>query len=99
MWPTSCAAVSGSHSICAEFSVRQSVWPGMLVLVLFLQTGCALRQSWHWEKPGASEQVYEFDLQQCKAKTYAGSSGVVTNETVRRMFACMEGKGWRKVDN
>ena len=58
-----------------------------------------MRQSWHWEKAGAGEETYEFDLQQCKAKTYAGSSGLVTNETVRRMFTCMEGKGWRKVDN
>ncbi len=81
------------------FSSGKPLWASVLLLLLASQAGCALRPSWHWEKLGASEQAYEFDLQQCKAKTYAGSSGAVTNEMVRRMFACMEGKGWRKVDN
>jgi len=74
--------------------------PLALILFATLTLGaCAARPSWHWEKPGASDAAYEFDLKQCKARTYAGSSGAVTNETVRRMFACMEGKGWRKVEN
>lgn len=72
---------------------------GTLLIAMLAQGACALRQSWHWEKPGTNDEIYEFDLKQCKAKTYAGSSGAVTNETVRRMFACMEGKGWRKVEN
>ena len=82
-----------------DFTVAKPVRNGILMLLLIVQAGCFMRQSWHWEKAGAGEEAYEFDLQQCKAKTYAGSSGLVTNETVRRMFACMEGKGWRKVDN
>lgn len=61
--------------------------------------GCALRPSWHWEKPGASEQELDFDQNQCKAKVYSGNAGVVTNETVRRMFICMEAKGWKRLEN
>lgn len=62
-------------------------------------TGCALKPAWHWEKPGASEQDYTTDLNQCKFATYPDTTGTVTNESVRRMFACMEGKGWSKVAN
>ena len=61
--------------------------------------GCALKPTWHWEKPGASDQEYSFDLNQCKTATYPDTSGMVTNEDVRRMFACMEAKGWSKVAN
>lgn len=64
-----------------------------------LLTGCALLSSWHWEKSGASEVEYSFDEAQCKAKTYSGNDGTVTNATVRRMHACMEARGWRKVPN
>lgn len=78
---------------------HQPILFGMLCIVLLAPGACALRQSWHWEKAGASNELYEFDLQQCKAKTYAGSSGAVTNETVRRMFSCMESRGWRKVQD
>jgi len=60
-------------------------------------SACALRSGWHWEKAGADAEALSWDQNQCKAKVYAGSSGAVTNETVRRMFACMEGKGWSKV--
>lgn len=62
-------------------------------------TGCALKPTWHWEKRGATDEEYSFDLNQCKAATYTDASGVVTNESVRRMFACMERKGWSKVAN
>jgi hypothetical protein len=62
-------------------------------------TGCALKPSWHWGKTGASEQDYSTDLNQCKFATYPDTMGTVTNESVRRMFACMEGKGWSKVAN
>ena len=75
---------------------------GVLVLVTLLligMTGCALRPTWHWEKPGADEQDLNWDQNQCKAKTYSGNDGNVTNASVRRMFACMEGKGWSKRDN
>jgi len=61
--------------------------------------GCALKPTWHWEKRGATDEEYSFDLNQCKAATYTDASGVVTNESVRRMFACMERKGWSKVAN
>lgn len=60
--------------------------------------GCALLgPGWHWAKPGAGEDELSWDRNQCKAKVYSGSSGAVTNETVRRMFACMESRGWSKV--
>lgn len=71
--------------------------PFSLCAALF--AGCALFPSWHWEKGGASEAEYSFDEAQCKAKTYSGNDGTVTNATVRRMHACMEAKGWRKVPN
>ncbi len=62
--------------------------------------GCALKPSWHWEKRGASDQEYSFDLNQCKAAVYSyDTSGVVTSESVRRMSACMERKGWSRVEN
>jgi hypothetical protein len=70
-----------------------------ILLLLLGLAGCALRPTWHWEKPGAGDPELDFDQSQCKAKVYAGNAGTVTNETVRRMFACMEGKGWRRVDN
>ncbi len=75
---------------------------GVLVLAAILLSGaagCALRPSWHWEKPGADEQDLTWDQNQCKAKTYSGNDGLVTNASVRRMFACMEGKGWSKRNN
>jgi hypothetical protein len=73
--------------------IALSVWFAVLL------SSCALMSSWHWEKAGASEAEYSFDETQCKAKTYAGNDGTVTNATVRRMLACMEARGWRKVPN
>jgi len=72
-----------------------------LTFLLFIAAlaSCALKSSWHWEKRGASDEEYSFDLNQCKAATYTDASGIVTNESVRRMFACMERKGWSKVPN
>lgn len=66
---------------------------------LLVVAGCALKPAWHWAKPGASEQDYTTDLNQCKFATYPDTTGAVTNESVRRMFACMEAKGWSKVAN
>jgi len=75
-------------------------WAMVLATCIFAGvTGCALKPTWHWEKPGASDQEYSFDLNQCKTATYPDTSGMVTNEAVRRMFACMEAKGWSKVAN
>jgi hypothetical protein len=72
---------------------------GLVVVLLLVAAGCAMRPSWHWEKSGASEEQLVWDQNQCKAKVYVGSSGAVTNESVRRMFTCMEGKGWIKREN
>lgn len=66
---------------------------------LLAAAGCALGPAWHWEKPGATERDYTTDLNQCKSATYPDTTGSVTKESVRRMFACMEGKGWTKVAN
>lgn len=63
----------------------------------FLLAACVFRPGWHWEKPGAGGEQLSWDESQCKAKVYSGSAGAVTNETVRRMFACMENRGWSKV--
>ena len=72
---------------------------GLAACVLLTLAGCALKPSWHWEKPGATEREYTIDLNQCKTVTYPDTTGMVTNEGVRRMFACMESKGWSKVPN
>ena len=62
--------------------------------------GCALRPAWHWDKPGAVTGEYDADLKFCKTQTYAwATDGMVTGESVRRMHACMEARGWRKVEN
>lgn len=61
-----------------------------------LLAGCALLSpSWHWEKPGGD---YDADVRFCKQQTYSGTDGNVTNASVRRMHACMEAKGWKKVE-
>jgi hypothetical protein len=72
---------------------------GLSASVVLMLPGCSLWPTWHWEKPGAGDQDYSFDLNQCKAMTYSDASGVVTKESVRRMFACMERKGWSRVEN
>lgn len=69
---------------------------GLLAGGLVGVSGCALYPAWHWEKPGAGAEQLSWDQNQCKARVYAGSSGAVTNESVRRMLACMESKGWAK---
>lgn len=75
--------------------MRQTIW----VLLLTI-TGCSLLSPrWHWEKDGASEVQYETELSRCKASTYSGTDGAVTQEMVRRMQLCMEAKGWRRVEN
>jgi hypothetical protein len=72
---------------------------GLSACIVLMLAGCALRPTWHWEKPGASDAEYSFDLNQCKTMTYSDASGVVTKESVGRMFACMERKGWTRVNN
>lgn len=72
---------------------------GLIVGACVVASGCAIWPTWHWAKSGASEEQLAWDQNQCKARVYAGSSGNVTNETVRHMFACMEGKGWSRVGN
>ena len=71
----------------------------LLVTAIVGIGGCALRPTWHWEKAGSSDEQREYDQNQCKAKVYAGNDGMVTNESVRKMFICMEAKGWHRVDN
>lgn len=68
------------------------------ILAATLLSGCALRPAWHWEKEGASEAQYAQEVNQCKAATYSGTDGMVTQESVRRMHACLEARGWRKVE-
>lgn len=68
-----------------------------LCLVAILLSACSLfAPKWHWEKTGGD---YEQDERFCKTQTYSGTDGMVTNASVRRMHACMESKGWRKVEN
>ena len=74
-------------------------WPLALVLCLPILAACGLLSTWHWERPGADEADYKTDEIQCKGRAYSGTDGAVTKEGVRRMHACMEAKGWRKVQN
>lgn len=74
--------------------------PRLLLTLWFLLglTGCALNPAWQWEKYGAAEGDYDLDVKYCKLQTYSGTEGITTNESVRRMQACMMAKGWRKVE-
>jgi hypothetical protein len=75
-------------------------WRILLATAFVALAGCALRPAWHWDKPGAVAGEYDADVKFCKAQTYAwATDGMVTGESVRRMHACMEGRGWRKVEN
>lgn len=72
-----------------------------LLFVLWgpLLGACSLFSTWHWERPGAGAADYSRDEIECKGRAYSGTDGMVTRESVRRMHACLEGKGWRKVPN
>lgn len=70
-----------------------------VAMFLLSLAGCALRPTWHWEKPGAGEEQYRADLNHCKGVSYPGADGMVTGEMLRRMHACMEAHGWRKAGN
>lgn len=66
-----------------------------LLIAAFTSACSLLAPSWHWEKVGGD---YDADLRDCKTVTYSDSSGAMpTTASVRRMHACMEGKGWKKV--
>jgi hypothetical protein len=66
------------------------------LLVVACTSACSLlAPSWYWEKAGGD---YDADVRDCKTVTFSDSSGAMpTTASVRRMHACMEGKGWRKV--
>ena len=90
-WSCSCA---DQRKICSM---------KLLMLVLLGLAGCS---SWHWEKRGALDGDYTRDEIFCKQHPLGGcnmgnttADGVVTNASVRRMHACMQAKGWQKVDN
>lgn len=67
-----------------------------LVITVLSLAACS---SWHWEKRGALDGEYKRDEIFCKQQVYTTADGVVTNASVRRMHACMQERGWRKVDN
>ena len=67
----------------------------ILLAVVFTSACSLLAPSWHWEKAGGD---YDADVRDCKTVTFSDSSGAMpTTVSVRRMHACMERKGWRKV--
>ena len=80
-------------------SLRKLLKSGRSLVLLVAIAGCALFPSARWEKKGASEADYKFDETQCKARTYAGNDGAVTNASVRRMHACLQERGWSRVSN
>ena len=62
--------------------------------------GCPLFGSdWHWHKGNSSDADYQADLRFCKTQTDQAIDGMATNASVRRIHACMENHGWRKVAN
>lgn len=69
-----------------------------LLAVVFL-SGCATDKGWHWEKPGADYRSFNIDNANCRAQGLAATGGRVTFGTVMIMDACMEGRGWYKVNN
>lgn len=71
----------------------------ILCLLFAGLAGCALAPGWHWERPGAASADYAEDERICKVETYAFNNGEVTRASVRRMHACMEARGWRKVND
>jgi hypothetical protein len=72
---------------------------GVLTALLSSTLGLAGCASWHWEKRGASEADYDLDEINCKAQSYSGTDGMVTQASVRKMHNCLQAKGWRKVEN
>jgi hypothetical protein len=69
---------------------------GLITLAL---AGCATDKGWHWEKANGDPQSFNMDNAQCRAQGLAGTGGMVTWGTVMIMDACMQGKGWYKVNN
>ena len=62
-------------------------------------SACTLFQpNWQWEKAGASVADYDADVRFCKSQTGQYHDGTVTETTVRRIHACLEQHGWRKVN-
>lgn len=70
-----------------------------LVVASLMLSACALWSNWHWEKAGASAADYERDEIACKQRSYSGTDGMVNNVAVRRMHACLESRGWHKVQD
>ena len=69
-------------------------------LAIVSLAGCALLGSdWHWYKGNSSDADYQADLRFCKTQTDQAIDGMATNASVRRIHACMENHGWRKVAN
>lgn len=65
-------------------------------------TACATNNntnSWHWEKPGSSRNELIMDNGQCKAQALSGTGGVLNLGTILILDACMQGKGWSKVND
>lgn len=67
-------------------------------LAFFSLSACTLFQSnWQWEKAGASVADYDADVRYCKSHSEQPLDGAVTEASVRRIHACLEQHGWRKV--
>lgn len=71
----------------------------ILTAIALVLSGCATDKGWSWHKNGASAQDFNMDNAQCRAQGLAGTGGMLTWGTVMIMDACMQGKGWYKVNN
>ena len=71
--------------------------PAVFVVFSCLCSCALVSPGWHWERQGAGADALEHDRNVCKARVYAGSAGEVTQGSVRRLYACMEGFGWSRV--
>lgn len=72
-----------------------------ILLISIWLSGCATNNNnnnWYWEKRGASSYEFDMDNGQCRAQGFAGTGGMLTMGTIMIIDACLQGKGWYKVN-
>lgn len=66
-----------------------------IVVMSIVLAGCAT--PWHWERPGSTDREFNMDAGQCRAQSESLYGPPMQRLTV--YFACMEGKGWQRMDD
>lgn len=82
--------------------MRSRVAHFIAILAAICLAGCASNttntNNWRWEKSNSSEYEFNMDNGQCRAQGFAGTGGMLTLGTIMIIDACMQGKGWYKVN-